>query len=44
VAAKPYKSKPIAGINASGELVAMLEPTGKQLKSLIVFALPNAGN
>lgn len=32
------KNEPIAAVNAAGELVAMLEQSGKQLKSLVVFA------
>ncbi|MFM7029934.1 MAG: tRNA pseudouridine(55) synthase TruB [Micrococcales bacterium] len=32
------KSQPIAALNGSGELVAMLERSGGQLKSLVVFA------
>ncbi|MFM6980237.1 MAG: tRNA pseudouridine(55) synthase TruB [Micrococcales bacterium] len=32
-----YSSSPIAGINQAGHLVAMLELSGNQLKSLVVF-------
>lgn len=31
------KSKPIAATNSNNQLVAMLEPIGKQLRSLVVF-------
>lgn len=40
--AKHPKTEPIAAFNASGSLVAMLERSGGQLKSMVVFAAENA--
>jgi tRNA pseudouridine55 synthase len=42
VLAKHPKAEPIAAFNSAGSLVAMLERSGGQLKSMVVFAAENA--